>query len=94
MKRTAPIAPIAPIAASKTEPVPSVRPRNTAMRARHLGPLIAFIVPTVAIGYGVVIPDSCIAGVNSLTVGFATTLLGASITYLLGVRVGLRARLE
>jgi len=56
------------------------------MKARHYMPLVGFVVPTVAIGYGVVIPRSCIAGVNELTIGFATTVIGACVTYILGVR--------
>ena len=60
------------------------------LRARHLSPLAAFLLPTVVIGYGFVIPHSCIAGVNALTIGFATTLLGASLTYIMGVRGALR----
>jgi hypothetical protein len=38
------------------------------------------------IGFGIVIPRSCIAGVNGLTTGFATTVVGACATYFLGVR--------
>ena len=52
-------------------------------------PLVGFVVPTVVIGYGFVIPRSCIAGVNELTVGFATTVIGACVTYILGVRAAL-----
>ncbi len=59
------------------------------MTLRQLLPLIGFVVPTVVIGYGVVIPRSCIAGVNELTIGFATTVLGACVTYVLGLRVAL-----
>ena len=62
------------------------------MKARHLLPLVGFVVPTVLIGYGVVIPRSCIAGMNELTIGFATTILGACITYVVGVRSALRER--
>jgi hypothetical protein len=61
------------------------------LRARHLVPLAGFVLPTVIIGYGFVIPRSCIAGVNELSVGFATTVLGACITYVLGVRAALRS---
>lgn len=50
-------------------------------------PLLAFVLPTTIIGYGVVIPRSCIAGVNGLTVGFGTTILGAILTYLAGQRI-------
>ncbi len=55
-------------------------------------PLVGFVVPTVLIGYGVVIPRSCIAGVNELTIGFATTIAGACATYVMGVRSALRDR--
>jgi SAM-dependent methyltransferase len=54
--------------------------------ARLYLPLVGFVVPTVVIGYGVVIPRSCIAGVNELTVGFAGTIVGAALTYVAGVR--------
>jgi hypothetical protein len=60
------------------------------MKFRYLIPLISFVLPTVVIGYGVVIPRSCIAGINSLTVGFATSIIGTSLTYVLGVRTVLR----
>ena len=62
------------------------------MKARHLMPLVGFVLPTVLIGYGFVIPRSCIAGVNELTIGFATTILGACVTYVVGVRAALRER--
>jgi len=62
------------------------------MRARHLLPLVGFVVPTAVIGYGIVIPRSCIAGINDLTVGFASTIAGACVTYVLGVRAALRDR--
>jgi hypothetical protein len=42
-------------------------------------------VPTLVIGYGFVIPQSCIAGWNELTLGFAATVAGAVATYLAGV---------
>jgi hypothetical protein len=60
------------------------------LRLRHLFPLLGFVLPTVIIGYGVVIPRSCIAGVNELSVGFATTVLGACVTYVMGVRSALK----
>lgn len=55
-------------------------------RVRPYIPLIGFVVPTVVVGYGVVIPRSCIAGVNELTIGFGTTILGAVFTYIAGQR--------
>ena len=62
------------------------------MKARHYTPLVGFVVPTIVIGYGVVIPRSCIAGVNELTVGFAATVIGACVTYVLGRRAVRRDR--
>lgn len=49
-------------------------------------PLLGFVVPTVVVGYGFVIPRSCIAGVNELTIGFGTTIIGAALTYVAGQR--------
>jgi hypothetical protein len=60
------------------------------MSLRLVWPLVGFVLPTVIIGYGFVIPRSCIAGVNELTIGFATTILGACVTYVAGVRAALR----
>jgi hypothetical protein len=57
------------------------------MALRLLYPLIGFVVPTVVIGYGFVIPRSCIAGINELTIGFAATIAGACVTYLAGLRL-------
>jgi hypothetical protein len=56
-------------------------------RLRLLAPLAGFVLPTVLIGYGVVIPRSCIAGWNELTVGFGATVVGACLTYLAGLRL-------
>ena len=56
------------------------------MKLTYFYPLIGFVVPTLFIGYGFVIPKSCIAGINDLTIGFATTVIGASVTYWMGVR--------
>jgi hypothetical protein len=65
-------------------------PRRRFPGLRHYVPLAGFVVPTVLIGYGVVIPRSCIAGVNELTIGFATTVIGACATYWAGLRLALR----
>lgn len=62
------------------------------MRTCHFYPLLGFLVPTAAIGYGVVIPRSCIAGFNELTIGFGLALLGASIAYWQGISMALRGR--
>ena len=50
-------------------------------------PLVFHLTPTLAIGYLVVIPKSCIAGVNELTIGFAAANLGFVLSYLAGIRL-------
>ncbi len=60
------------------------------MRLTLILPLVSYVVPTVLIGFGYVIPRSSIAGVNDLTIGFAMSIVGASITYLVGVRAASR----
>ncbi len=62
------------------------------MNFRHYLPLVGFVLPTVIVGYGFVIPRSCIAGVNDLTIGFAGSIVGACVTYVLGLRSVLRER--
>jgi len=64
--------------------------RSVRFRLRHFVPLAGFVLPTVIIGYGFVIPRSPIAGVNELTIGFTATVLGACVTYVLGIRAALR----
>jgi hypothetical protein len=54
-------------------------------RARDLIPLVAYVVPTVAIGYGVVLPRNGITGANEITLGFAGAIAGACVTYVVGV---------
>ena len=60
------------------------------MTRRDYVTLAGFVVPTIVIGYGFVIPRSCIAGVNELTIGFATTIVGACVTYVVGIRAARR----
>ena len=64
------------------------------MRVRYFTPLVAFFVPSLVIGFGVVIPGRCIEGVNELTVGFASSLAGAAGAYWLGIRTVLSDRLR
>ena len=78
----------------KACPVRTQPSRKRAFTFKHAAPLLGFVAPTVVIGYGFVIPRSCIAGVNELTIGFATTILGACITYVLGVRSALTTSAE
>jgi len=58
-----------------------------AVRPRHFHPLIGFLVPTAIIGYGVVLPRH---DLGELYVGFAGSLVGAAITYVVGVLAALR----
>jgi len=60
------------------------------MKLRYLLPLAGFVLPTVVIGYGIVIPRSCIAGLNELTVGFTASIVGACVTYVFGLGAALR----
>jgi len=57
-------------------------------------PLLGHVIPTLVIGYGVVIPRSCIAGWNELTVGFGVSVLSTCVAYVLGQRVGSTCRLR
>jgi len=59
---------------------------------RDLLPLVGFVVPTVAMAYASVMPRHGITGMTELTVGFASTVVGASLTYLIGVRAAIRRR--
>jgi len=65
---------------------------NSQLILRLALPLVGYLLPTLGIGYGVVIPRSCIAGVNELTLGFAAAIVGACVTYALGVRAALQGR--
>jgi hypothetical protein len=56
------------------------------VKLRYFYPLVGFVIPTLAIGFGFVIPRSSIAGLNDVTLGFATTVAGACATYVFGVR--------
>jgi hypothetical protein len=53
-------------------------------------PLLAHIAPTLLVGYGLVIPNSPIAGFNEYTIGFAVTVGGFVPTYLAGIRIARR----
>lgn len=62
------------------------------MRLHHFLPLAAHVVGTVAIGFGSVIPGSCIAGVNPLTVGFVASIVSTVVAYWVGIRLAIRSR--
>jgi hypothetical protein len=63
---------------------------KAAMKRSYFCPLLGFVVPTILIEFGLVIPKSCIAGINDLTIGFAVTIASACITYWMGLRAVLR----
>jgi hypothetical protein len=71
-------------------PLPQPGQRRACLRPRHFLPLVGFLVPTIIIGYGIVLPRHA-PGINELSVGFATTLIGATITYAVGVVAALRS---
>ena len=64
--------------------------QGSRLTLRHFVPLAGFVLPTAVMGYGIMIPQSCIAGVNELSVGFAGAIAGACVTYWVGLRALLR----
>ena len=60
------------------------------MKLTYFYPLLGFVIPMVVIGFGLVIPKSCIAGINDLTIGFTISIVSACITYWMGLRAVLR----
>jgi hypothetical protein len=73
-----------------TNPKSSQVSSGKRLRLADLVPLVGFIVPTVILGYGFVLPRHGLGGFNELSVGFGTSILAASVTYVLGVRNALR----
>lgn len=55
-------------------------------------PLALHVIPTIIIGYAIVIPNGPIAGVNDHTIGFAGTLIGTVATYHAGIRLARRCQ--
>jgi hypothetical protein len=53
-------------------------------------PLLAHIASTLLVGYGLIIPQSPIAGFNTYTIGFAVTVAGFVPAYLAGLRIARR----
>jgi len=47
--------------------------------------LLSHIVPSVVIGFGFVIPGSCIEGINPYTLGYIACLAGFVPTFVFGV---------
>ncbi len=62
---------------------------RTSWRGKTLAylPLMLHLIPTLGVGYFIVIPQSCIAGINELTIGFAAANLGFVLSYVGGIRL-------
>lgn len=73
------------------EPVASV-PAPSRLTARDLLPLAGYVVPTLLTAYGIVMPRHGITGVNELTLGLAAAVVGAMVTYVVGLRAALARR--
>jgi ABC-type Fe3+ transport system permease subunit len=55
-------------------------------------PLIGHVVPTLIIGFGLVIPGSPIDGINTYTIGFLSAVLGFIPAYVAGIAIAIRWR--
>ena len=62
------------------------------MKLSYFYPLIGHVVITLGIGFGYVIPGSCIAGLTALTFGFVLSVVAACAAYWLGIRIAVRDR--
>jgi hypothetical protein len=60
------------------------------MKPSYFYPLAGHVLVTLAIGFGQIIPGSCIDGLNVLTVGFAASVASTCLAYWLGVRAAAR----
>ena len=57
--------------------------------------LLSHLIPTIVIGFGFVIPGSCIAGINQYTLGFISSIVGYVPTFFFGALLARRlARAE
>ena len=63
---------------------------NPVLRLAPFAPLLVHVLPTLAIGFGIVIPNSPIAGWNVYSVGFLTAVLGFIPAYLAGIGLARR----
>jgi len=57
-------------------------------------PLLGHVLPTVVIGFGWVIPRSCISGWNPLTIGFGLSVVSTMVAYVLGQRAAVSCARE
>ena len=52
--------------------------------------LLSHLIPTLVIGFGFVIPGSCIAGINQFTLGFISSIIGYIPTFFFGAYLARR----
>jgi ABC-type Fe3+ transport system permease subunit len=71
-------------------PIPGPGQRSARARPRHFMPLLGFLIPSAVIAYGFVLPRAGFSGVNELSIGFGSSLVGATVTYVIGVVMALR----
>ncbi len=64
--------------------------RSACARPQHFVPLVGFLIPSAVIAYGFVLPRAGFSGVNELSIGFGSSLVGAAVTYVIGVFMALR----
>jgi hypothetical protein len=69
----------------KSCPLPDPNRGGVCLRPAHFVPLVGFVLPSAIIGYGFVLPRAGHSGASELSIGFATTLLGAVATYIVGI---------
>ena len=55
--------------------------------------LLSHLVPTIIIGFGFVIPGSCIDGINQYTLGFVASIIGYIPTFYFGAYLARRLAL-
>jgi hypothetical protein len=71
-------------------PLPDPGQASKCIRPRHFVPVVGFLIPSTVIAYGFVLPRAGLSGVNELSVGFASSLIGATVTYVIGVSMARR----
>lgn len=58
------------------------------MKIKYFFPLLfCYLIPTLIIGYGFVIPGTCVETTQSLSLGFLSGWISAVIAYAIGVFV-------
>ena len=62
------------------------------MKPHHFYPLAAHVVITLGVGFGHVIPGTCVAGVNALSIGFIASVAGTCLAYWAGIGLAVRRR--